>query len=348
MKNSALILALLSFSALSAEHESCVEPCDPCDICIDPCDPCREHLFVERCQLFVTGEFLYWTVEEGALEYAIKMNKSNGNPMTFAIGDYQIADYDFCPGFRVALAWYNEPKYWEVSGQYTWLDSSGSDSTNAPDVANRFLVPTWETDAMGYFTRATSKLDLNYQVGDLLVARVFDPNPHLRMRILGGFTAAYIKQDWKVVYEDINDEVDTLENGWRFWGGGFRLGLTADWFWGNQIYFTARSSFATLLGDYENTSKHKSTASNPQNIGNAKYDDHRFAIHGQFMLGPSWQKPYECWSFELFAGYEFNVWMNIHEIIKVPFEDPSMSHQTQHSRGLFGTHGLTARLTIGF
>jgi len=349
MKKSLVALSLLSALSLSADADC--EPCMSECVSYDPCceeDPCKQ-FFVERCQTFVTAEFLYWTVETNALEYSIRSTHANTAPMTYAVGTYKVADYDFCPGFRVALAWYNYPKYWEVTGQYTWFQDSGSDSTSAPTEPNKFLNPTWDVSAVGPFSNASSSINLNYQLGDLFVARVFDPNPHLRMRILGGLTAAYIEQKWKLNYKDVNGEKDKVQNNWRLWAGGIRVGFTADWFWGGQFYFTGRTTVATLLGTYKNTSKYSTNGSFDSLIGDAEYDDHRFAIHSQIILGPSWQLPCECWSIEAFAGYEFNVWLNLHETINVSqlcLND--IPKQTQHSNGLFGTHGLTLRLSVGF
>lgn len=342
---------LSAMSLLSADEASdpCMpascNPCDPCDPCEDPC----KQFFVERCQWFVTGEFLYWAVNTSALEYSVRSTHSNTAPMTYAVGKYQVADYDFCPGFRVAVAWYNYPKYWEVTGQYTWLRDKGNDSATAPGKPGEFLNPTWDTFAVGDFTKASSHLQFDYQLGDLFVARIFDPNPHLRMRVLGGLTAAWIEQKWKVTYHDDMNEVEKVQNNWRFWGGGIRVGLTADWFWGHQFYFTGRTTVATLLGTYKNTYKQTTSASFDTSIGDATYDDHRFALHSQILLGPSWQLPCECWSIEIFAGYEFNIWFNLHELIKVSqISFNTAPKATNHSNGLLGTQGLTARLTLGF
>nr|NGX26890.1 hypothetical protein [Chlamydiota bacterium] len=83
-------------------------------------------------------------------------------------------------------------------------------------------------------------------------------------------------------------------------------------------------------------------------FGNAKYDDHRFAMHAQFLLGPSWQIPCDCWSFELLAAYEFNVWFNLHERIRSTSAIFDDSIESLYANSLFGTQGLTLRLNIGF
>jgi len=339
MKKTFLALSTVSTLAL------CAQEYDPC--CYeDICDPCREHLFVERSQLFIHTEFLYWAVEEGVLDYAVRMDQSTSADDTFAIGDYKVADFDWRPGYRVALSWYNCPHYWEVSGQYTWLYDKGSNTSFAPDDPDRFLNPTWQTITSGPFRKATSLIDVHYHVGDLFFARIFDPNPHLRMRLLGGLTTAYIQQSWKIRYSDFEGGFDHVKNKWRFFGGGIRLGTTVDWFWGCQFYFTGKVNFATLLGTYKNEARQITT--DDVIVRDAEYDDHRFSFHAQFILGPSWQKPCECWSIELFAGYEFNIWLNLQEIIRSDLSPVPDAKESRHANGLFGTQGLTARLTLGF
>lgn len=319
--------------------------CEQCEAEPPPC--CPEHLFVERSQYFVHGEFLYWTVEEGTLDYAIRMNKSTSSFQSFGIGDYKTADYDWRPGYRIAVSYYRCPKYWEATAQYTWLYDRGSDSATKPEETDRYLNPTRTTQSFGVFETAKSLIDLHYHVGDLNAARVFDPNPHLRLRVLGGLTAAYIEQSWKMRYTDNLGESERVKEKWRFWGGGFRMGVAADWYLGCQFYLTGRTTFAALIGTYKNEEIQTQGASKLL-LSDATYDDHRFSVHGQFLLGPSWQIPCDCWSFELFAGYEFNVWFNLQERIRTLLDTPMSSKETLYANGLLGLHGLTLRLTLGF
>ena len=336
-------LSILSTAPLSARRLLC-EDCEP------QCEPdCWEHLFVERSQLFVSGEFLYWTLAEGVLDYAIKQDKCSSAPENFGIGKYQTVDYDWRPGFRVALAWYRCPRYWELTGEYTWLYNKGSGSTSNKDLnADRNVIPTTEILAREPFLSADAEIETHYQVADLYVARIFDPNPHLRMRLIGGLTLAHIDQTMEAQYcSSFQNEFDKVEDDWRFFGGGLRLGLRADWYWGNEFYFTGKGTFGTLIGTYKNEAEQKTQAN--VLIRDTVYEDHRFAFHSQLMVGPSWQRPCDCWSIEVFAGYEFNQWFNIQERYRTGMiADPDEARETSLSRGIYGLHGLTLRCTVGF
>ncbi len=328
-------LSILALSPLQARAIMC-EQCEP-----QPPE-CFEHLFVERSQVFGVAEFLWWSVKAPALEYAIKQSiPTNTSPNTFALGEYQTANYQWEPGFRAAASFYRCPRYWEITAEYTWFYDRGSESTSSP------LTPARETLTAGPFSQANSLIGFHYHLGDLYVARVFDPNPHLRMRLIGGATFAYIKQKWDMHFTDNLGNFDRVSENWRMMAGGLRIGLRTDWFWGCQLYFTGKSTCAILIGDYENT---ELQTFNPAQtvLSNAKYDDHRLCLHWQFMLGPSWQVPCDCWSFELFAGWEFNAWSNIHERIRTQRTGLNQSKEVFHSNGLLGMQGFTLRLTLGF
>lgn len=335
-------LSIISTAPLSARRLLC-EDCEP------QCEPeCWEHLFVERSQLFIDAEFLYWTLAEGVLDYAIKQDKSTTASETFGIGKYQTVNYEWRPGFRVALAWYRCPRYWELTGEYTWLYNRGSDSTNNNDrAADRNVQPTTETVALDPYRSASAEIETHYNVADLYVARVFDPNPHLRMRLLGGLTLADIDQKMESLFTNFIGEADAVEDKWRYFGGGIRLGLRVDWFWGCEFYFTGKTTLASMIGTYKNEAIQKTQAD--VLVRDTVYDDHRFAFHNQFMLGPSWQRPCDCWSIEIFAGYEFNQWFNLQERYRTGIlADPEEARETSLSRGIYGLHGLTLRATVGF
>ncbi len=336
MKKTLLALSLLTASTSLSARELMCEQCEP-----QPIPECPEHLFVERSQIYVSAEFLYWTTVMPALDYALSSSTPFPDMTNLGFGNYKTADYSFRPGFRVGLAYFRCPRYWEVYGEYTWLKDEGKDSTSGFVRPTRFL--SYATSS----TNARSKIELDYQVGDLWANRVFDPNPHLRVRLIGGMTIANIEQDWKIRYTSTEGFTEQVREDWCFFGGGIRAGLRADWFWGCQFYLTGKTTFATMIGTWEHKEHQKDLASGMV-FANTKYDDHRFAGHAQFLLGPSWQIPCDCWSFELLAAYEFNLWLNLHERIRVfPF-NPAAPTETLYANGMLGLHGLTLRLNIGF
>ncbi len=329
------LIALSSLSSLSARELWC-EQCEA-----PPEDYCEPHHFVERSQIFAHLNFLYWTANEGSLDYAVKTKGISTLPNTFAIGDYKKAHFRWSPGFRIAASYYRCFKYWEVTGEYTWFYSKGSNHVNAP------LNPTRQTSIAAPFLTAHSMIDLHYNVADMYAARVFDPNEHLRMRVYAGLTMAIIHQSWRNIYTNTVFDFDKVKEKWRYFGGGIRIGGTVDWWWCSHLYFTGKFSSAILTGTYKNKETQTSGVNNLI-LSDAKYKSQRFAYHLQFILGPSWQQPFDCWSYEIHAGYEFNLWFNLHERIRTEFTPPNGTKGTFYSDSPLGLQGLTLRATIGF
>jgi hypothetical protein len=314
----------------------------------------EENKFDMRQKIFGSAEFLYWTVQEGALDYAIHMKNPAPAAPIFGTGNYKIANFNWAPGFRVVAGFYRAPHYWEVFGQYTWFYAKNSNRTFAPSGAGEFLNATWAEMTTPPLHSAESHIDIHYHVGDLLVTRVFDPNPHLRMRWVGGMTTAFIDQNWKIDYNNFLGGFDHIKSKWKFAGGGLRLGITVDWFWTGEIFLTGKASIATLVGAYHNRAKQTTNAAgfDPDvPVRNVLYNSPRFAFHSQILLGPSYQTSFcrpGLWDFELFVGYEFNAWFNLQEVYRTGLSTGGFAKETNLETGVLGFHGASIRATIGF
>ena len=321
-------------------------------------DEAEPPLFVQRRQVFINTELLAWTVEETPLDYALRMNSPAWGPSpAFAKGRYKTAELDWAPGFRLGIGWFNQPRYWEIMWQYTQLFTSGSNDSHKPKADDDFLVSTWNIMTPAPLRKAESHISFHYRVADMIVSRVFDTNPHLRMRLIAGLTTSWMDQVWKIRYFDFNQNEDLIKNFWHYWGTGFRMGLSADWFWSGHFYFTGKITFATLMGAYRNKVKQSTTYNqgNPANdtdilVRNATYRTNRFAFQNQFQIGTTYQQIFCDWAFELFAGYEFNIWFNLHEVYRSTqaASPPGNPIETRMSNGLLGLQGFTFRATFGF
>jgi len=309
-------------------------------------------------------EFLYWKAQEGCLDYAVKMKSPAWTPTgaltgTLAVGDYKNGSFDFDPGLRVSLSYFRAPKEWEVWGSYTRLTARGHDSASKPDQTNLFLNPTWQVAVFlnTPLSGAKSSTHLNYNVADAMANRYFHPNAHLRLRLLGGITAAWMSQNWVIQYFTSNiAQQARVQNQWKFGGAGFRFGVMADWFWTSDIYLTARGTVGALMGFYKNQTKSTTTVAgntstdNPAiPFSNTTYRDGRATLTMQAMLGPSWQKSFDRTRVEVFAGYEINTWSNLQEVFRSGSSPSTLGPvQTFINSSLLSFQGLTTRLTMDF
>jgi len=308
---------------------------------------------------FFNAEYLYWTASEPNLDYALKMDQPawTTTANVYANGDVKHAQFEWDSGLRFNIGYFNAPHYWDAYLQYTWLHNTGHNETRPSGGANEFLTGTWPHPTPGGtlpLDEAHSDLKLNYNVGDFLASRRYHPNPHFRMRMIGGITAAWMEHTWKLHYRDTTNQKSHIRNRWSFKGAGLRSGLTLDWYLGKtDIYLTGGASAAVLAGQYHNSSKQTSTFAGANfdpsiPMRDIHYQDTRLTLTGQILAGPSWQKAFSCCRTELFAGYELTVWSNLHEIYRSTHGLPQDAKETWQSNGMLVLQGLTVRWNLDF
>jgi hypothetical protein len=273
---------------------------------------------------------------------------------SYASGTVKSAKFHLDPGFRITGSYYNAPKYWEVRAGYTHLISRGSDSAGVPGGSGKYLTGTWPQITLQPLVHAHSHAFFNYNIFDLTIDRVFITNPHLRLRMTGGLSLPWIEQDWKIHYFDSTGGNTTIRNRWHYVGAGIKMGLSGDWYWGNNVYITGLSSFGMFMGSYSNHSKQTTTfqptgSENPMlPVRNSSYSDARGAFCAQFSIGPSWQKNIRCNRIEIYAGYELTGWFNLQEIRRSSGGVPTVAKETWMSTSMITLQGLTTRVTFDF
>jgi hypothetical protein len=293
---------------------------------------------------FVSGELLVWTADEGALDYALLMNQP-APATTYAQGVVQSASYNVDPGFRIKIGHFNAPKYYEVFGQYAYIEIVGRNRASKPSPASLFLTPTWDPIYTSPTISATSHIQLHYNLFDLLAARHFIPNPHLRLKFMAGATVPWISQDWKVHYASNTLDFTSLRNKWHYVGAGMRIGVQGDWYWGADVYMTGYATVAGVMGSYHNTSRERA---NGVLVRDVDYQEARGALHTQLAVGPSYQRNFTNNRVEFFTGYELNFWSSLHEVYRSTSSSPQGPKETNWGSSLLTLQGLTVRLTVDF
>lgn len=344
-----LFAALFSIFSLLAKTEE-IQCCCIDELCGEP------DLFKRYDQVFSGSvEFLYWTIAEGALDYALKMKQNAWGPTAaFAQGNFERGSYNVDPGFRLAVLYFRAPHYWESRWQYTRMTNRGTNHAEKPGASQQFLTGTWPQITSAPLSSATSHLHFNYNVFDWIIDRVFFPNPHLKLRMLGGGVLAWMNQDWKVFYVDAAQGSTSIRNRWDFAGAGLKAGTFFDWYWTGDLYMSAGASFGLLVGSYSNRAKQttnvRPTASDDPAIPvrDATYKDARPVVWGQMLVGPSYQKNFCANRLELFAGFEMNVWFNVQEVYRSTASTASLAKETWINTSLLSLYGLTTRATLDF
>lgn len=359
MKRLLLLLAciFISYADECKEHRNeCKKPYKPCLKPEMKPTGCVPDLFKRSDQIMSAhAEFLLWSAATGDLDFCIKMRRDAwGNSNSYAQGRFENASYGLDPGFRVGLLYFRAPHFWETRWQYTRETISGKDEAKKPGSTNQFLTGTWPQVFSAPMQKATSHIHLNYNLFEWMITRVFFPNPHLRLRLIGGSVVVWMDQDWKVRYKDDIVNTTTIRNRWEYVGAGLKMGTEFDWFWTKELYMTGWGFFGSTLGSYSNKSTQKTdfqpTPSDNTTvpIRHGSYQDTRPSAFIQMLVGPSIQKNYVDYRLELFAGFELTSWFNLQEVFRSSAGAPSAAKQTWINSSMFALYGLSTRVTLDF
>lgn len=310
---------------------------------------------------FITAEYLCWHPNEGALDYAIKMDDPTWSTTqnSFAAGHYHNADFDWSSGLRFAFGYFRAPHFWDMFLQYTFVPSFGHNEVHAPDGSDTFLNGTWihpdiDTSSSALpLQHAHSRIKLDYHLLDLLMSRRFHTNPHFRLNLIGGLASAFLYQHWHVFLEDTAGQETKITNNWSFEGLGLRMGLKLDWYLGWDLYLTGLSTTGILSGWYHNEASQKTDAAivnadKHRPFRNPHFSDTRLTYTAQFLGGLSWQKAFAVTRSEVLLGYEFNIWTNLHQVYRSSFAGATAAKETYINSSNLSMQGLTVRWNIDF
>ncbi|QVL57641.1 MAG: hypothetical protein KFB93_00780 [Simkaniaceae bacterium] len=300
-------------------------------------------------------QYLLWRVIEGETDYAIK-----GSPLEFppgqvdmnAIGNLKTAQFDWSSGFRLGSGWRFTPYQWELEGNYTYYSASGSNSVRRPQLQG--INSTFPASISGPLARAKSHVDLDYQMGNLFLAKRFVLDDYLIMRCLFGVTGGYIEEDWTIHYYGVLpskwDRNNTTHSDWSYWGVGLRNGFEWDWFFGKGFSLFGGFNFSILYGQYKNHLRDEIFPQNddPFNVQNTHLSEKRIIPHYELSFGPRYERMFKNWGFSLYAQYELNILQNLHYVMRHRGGPVNNGRTNLHTNSLTGFHGLTLGGQVNF
>ena len=296
----------------------------------------------------ISATLLYWKPYEGALDYVISGTQPNfvpGQADQGAIGDLKSAELNFCPGYRLNLAYTLFPDRWGLEGIYTYFYSSGNDSEKSP------ISGTFDQKTGPEFLSARSHIRLNYNVAELMLTSFWTLRKNVLGSLQGGVVGAWVHQHWNFKYNGITG-INKYHHSWEFDGAGLKAALGLDWYIDYGFSFLTKIGLASIYGNYQSQNKGtvKELANNNDYILiNIRNHDHRFSFSPQFFLGLVWGKIFDNWGLSLSLGYESQIWLNLQEIYSSFLEtDPRDGKVVLLKRGALGLHGLNAMVELLF
>jgi len=182
--NKKIGLSVLSLGLLAmTPNVASANDCYSCDPCFDPCSLGGFEVGVD---------FIYWKPCYDNTEWAVKQFSSTTTTGGAAVSEYRSNYAAVCPswepGVRVRVAKRDILCDWTLSGSYTWIHSTDSDSIHASadsGIASDYVTsplfgPNIGTQSFSignvYFTEGTASWKSNYQTWDVLLSYDFKCN----------------------------------------------------------------------------------------------------------------------------------------------------------------------------
>lgn len=338
-----------------------------------PSKPCTQ--CVSAPLWFASAEFLYWSVDESGMDFGLTKDFPVYSTTTGSGGDIGLlgkihkAHFRWSPGVRAEIGKRFSRDLWELSLQYTYFRSTGSDTAKRKSgddfeqrgflsaLAGTFLTnfditPTGVHDFNNLIKKAESHIRLNYQTARLDLAKCFNVTNYILFRFFFGAEGAWISQQWRILYTSNSGEKCHVKRDWNFKGGGLNLGLDSSWCLGAGFRLLAKAGASAWYGPYH---LHLST----KNSGNAEilngivekasFKDLRSIYAIQMALGLGWDHAFERGSIGLYAAYERNTLFNLNETYRqMANADTTADKIRVHDTSNVNLQGLTAGLKLNY
>ncbi len=295
------------------------------------------------CNLFVTGDYLYWTANEDGLYFAQTgfRNSTLAVPPDGSIvfnGRIKKIDPDWTNGVRLGLG-LNFPKEgYDTILYWTWYTNSSHKS------AEGSLLPLWAEPNLTPFapaTHASGKWNLDLNVFDLEWGRSSWFGGHLSLRPFFGLRGAWIEQDLKTHYRYATRTPITSHQhaDADFRGGGLRAGIDTRFALPHGFAVFGNASGSILYGQINGGFRVKKNE-----ITIARTKDHFWKGIGSLglALGFGWDTHFakDRLHIEFHVNWESNIWLHINQMNH--FMNQLRSGNYFKENGNLSTQGLVA------
>ncbi|MBS0603602.1 MAG: hypothetical protein JSS60_01045 [Verrucomicrobia bacterium] len=262
--------------------------------------------------LFVFGDYLYWTANEDGLYFA-QTGLGADNSLNFD-GKIKRIDPEWESGARVG-AGINFPKEgYDLQFTWTWFSADGDESAHAE---NGTLLPLWAVPESVPFAaaKAHGKWDLDLNVLDLEWGRSSWFGGHFSLRPFFGLRGAWIDQDLKNHFVYASSPVTTghLHSDSDFRGGGLRAGCNARFALPHGFALYGLASGALLYGEINAGLR---VQEGDHLIARTRDHFWKGISSLQLGLGMGWDSHFakDRLHIEFHVGYEQNIWFTVNQM----------------------------------
>lgn len=377
LKKIALPSLLLALATVATADECCPPQPNPCCPPPDPCAACAQ-LWPTRgpnwivtpnagpcvscgADAFVTGEFLYWTAREDHLSYAQTTGTvTSGSAPTTTKGKAFHPEWKFRPGFRVGVGMLFDHDGWDIYANYTWQRFNDIKSHASPEGTTILVDDVWFINggagtSSNFFSSASSKWHLEFNVVDLELGRNFFVSRHLQLRPHFGLKGTWQEQKMDVFFNGVSsttsNSVTTVfpfdsasYNKNEYWGIGIRTGLDAAWHFTKSFSMIGEAAISGLWEGFEVSRQdfvHNQSRDTYTSSENLNDNFHTIKPVVELYLGLRWETWFCCDSYHMSveAGWEEQFWGDQNQFFQIV---------TETRLGDLSLQGLTVKARFDF
>lgn len=282
-------------------------------------------------RFYLGTQYLYWKATQEGISFALTGCRNAPFTTVNETGTDYAPDFSWNSGFKVSgtVVWNHD---WDATARYTWYRSQNNRATcesKEGNIQEGFILGTLiaSTNFQRYATSASSDWDLDFNVLDLEIGRLFCVSPYFDIRALAGLKFAYQKQNWdndfRVKEMDFNSDMSitgpgqvTSDQSHRTFSTGIRIGGHADWQIMDHVSLFSTLALSALWTNYDITRKDIYTLDghDPVTVIDTKRNgstSNAIKAVSEFDLGINgfWQLPNNQ-SLNVSLAYEMQLWLN--------------------------------------
>jgi hypothetical protein len=272
--------------------------------------------------LSLFADFIYWEAREANLDFAT--SGASGN--ITSQGQTYYPSFGYQPGFKVGAAVTLGHDNWDLTADYTWLNTSGGKTSVSQDPATSTLTATNNlpfSEEIESIAQADGSWGFVYNLANLTLGRDYYISEYLTLRPFFGLSGAWNHQNNR------NHYLYTLVGSYQFdsylakqsyWGVGFSSGLNTAWCFDKNWSIYGDFSVLNMWSKY--TVKKSQITYNATGT-TVDYDSGTvmFSTQGiqyglqnviDIQMGLRWQMQYDDnkMGFLIQAGWDQQVWIN--------------------------------------
>lgn len=263
----------------------------------------------ERGAVYVSADFLYWTVEEDGVGNDNWCQVTTTLPSHTIVLDVQQLSFDYSPGFRIGIGGSPFDRL-DVELEYTWFRTEAKDRASGELISSPFFGNYYASNPK--YNNAYIQFSVLFNMFDLQIRREILVSNGLLLNPFAGIKGGWINQKIETQWEKQEFEAtETLEN--FFWGIGPSCGVNTQWKLGKykKSFFSVFANFSGALMWADWSFSDKYTSSHPKTVEIVFQESYQASLTLQNFMGIGWETSFNRDSsrFSFRMGYETQYWL---------------------------------------